>query len=153
MAVYLFGLDAATVASMRLAAQTPDTTANSPLDLALTEAAAEVGRAIWHAANADPNGITEADYPEDYQWCRSLVADGAVYFYTMSAQGTASEEVSRRWNGGMSELGNQPAALRFIAAQDSTTFVHTHTSDLTQTQIDQYRSRIPTPERKGWGIA
>lgn len=153
MAVYTFGLAASDVASMRLASQDPDTSSSGPLDLALNEAAGEVTSAIWYAANADPSGITEAAYPDDYQWLRSLVADGAVYFYTQNATGVASDEIARRWNGGMAELRDNPARLRFVATQDGTSYVTTHTSTLTQSQIDTYRRRIPTPERRGWGVS
>lgn len=153
MAVYTFGLDAAEVAAARFAAQTIDTASGSALDRALSEAAGAVNQLVQYASGADPSGITEAAYPVDWQTLRSLICDGAAFIYLRSATGAVPDDVRQLWMGGMGDLEKRPQTLRFVQTARSNAYVTTHTSTMSQTEIDAYRREIPTPERRGWGVS
>lgn len=104
MAVYVYGLTHTDVTTEELAfLQSVDA---AKLTAALDRAASDLNAEL-RAYDIPPADITSANYPDDFEWCRSTVLYGASGFYLRTVTG-AEEAASVK----LSTFGSRIARFR-----------------------------------------
>ncbi len=147
MAAYLFGLTSSSVGSLHL----PDLTVTTAvMDEALEDAASDVGAALLEH-EITPSSVTEADTPNDWQWCRGLVALGAQINYQERVGGAVRDDDRAKWDARLAYLIHNPPPQAYASGTAGTAGeVITHVTGVAQATIDERRARMPDPTASDW---
>lgn len=145
MVLTTFGVTSTTMIAERVAVvKNPNTTA---LTAAIDTAAGEVGQWIKNQGMT-PSGITEADYPEDYQFLHDLLSDLALPHYFANTTGIvpqSAELAVARGKANFERLMAQPSLLQSYAVADGGNAVVSHVVGYDSAQVNAYCATRDNP--------